>query len=34
MDREQQIQKLNQEIKNCKKCSLWKTRKNTVPMIR
>jgi len=24
------IQKLNQEIRNCKKCPLWKTRKNTV----
>ncbi len=23
--------KLNKEIKNCKKCPLWKTRKNTVP---
>ncbi|MBT9174070.1 MAG: hypothetical protein DDT21_02481 [Syntrophomonadaceae bacterium] len=22
---------MNKEIRNCKKCSLWKTRKNTVP---
>jgi len=28
---EEKIDKLNKIIKNCKKCSLWKTRKNTVP---
>jgi DNA polymerase len=26
-----ELEKLNQEIRNCKKCPLWKTRKNTVP---
>ncbi len=26
-----ELEKLNQEIKNCKRCLLWKTRKNTVP---
>ncbi|KPJ57585.1 DNA polymerase [Parcubacteria bacterium DG_74_2] len=31
MDRKTAIQKLNQEIRNCKNCDLWKTRKNTVP---
>jgi len=31
MDRAKEFQKLNQEIKNCKKCPLWKTRKNVVP---
>jgi DNA polymerase len=31
MDRKQQIQKLNQEIKNCRKCPLWRMRKNAVP---
>jgi len=25
-----EIEKLNRKIKNCKKCPLWKTRKNTV----
>ena len=28
---EKRIEKLNQEIRNCKRCSLWKFRKNTVP---
>lgn len=31
MDKKRELQKLNKKIKNCKKCSLWKTRKNTVP---
>ena len=31
MDKERRLKKLNQEIRNCKKCPLWKTRKNTVP---
>lgn len=31
MDREKEIEKLNKEIRDCKKCPLWKTRKNTVP---
>jgi DNA polymerase len=31
MNRVKEFQRLNQEIKNCKKCSLWKTRKNVVP---
>ena len=25
------LEALNREIRNCKKCPLWKTRKNTVP---
>jgi DNA polymerase len=29
--REKELEKLNQEIKNCKKCPLWKLRKNAVP---
>jgi DNA polymerase len=29
--KKKEIEKLNQEIRNCKKCSLWKTRKNAVP---
>jgi len=29
--KEKQLQNLNLEIKNCKKCPLWKFRKNTVP---
>jgi DNA polymerase len=29
--KKKEIEKLNQEIKNCRKCSLWKTRKNAVP---
>jgi len=31
MKKEAEIEKLNREIRNCKKCPLWKTRKNTVP---
>jgi len=28
--KQKEIEKLNREIRNCKKCPLWKTRKNTV----
>jgi DNA polymerase len=31
MKQEKEIEKLNKEIRKCKKCPLWKTRKNTVP---
>ena len=31
MVKSRKIEKLNQEIRNCKKCPLWKTRKNAVP---
>lgn len=31
MNKERELEKLHQEIKNCKKCPLWKTRKNAVP---
>jgi DNA polymerase len=31
MNRAKKFQRLNQKIKNCKKCPLWKTRKNVVP---
>ena len=31
MNKGETLKKLNQEIRNCKKCLLWKTRKNTVP---
>ena len=31
MDKAIAIQRLNREIRNCKKCPLWKTRKNAVP---
>ena len=31
MNKEKELEKLHQEIKNCKKCPLWKLRKNTVP---
>jgi len=31
MSKERKLEKLHQKIKNCKKCPLWKTRKNTVP---
>ncbi len=31
MAKKEKLEKLNQEIRNCKKCALWKTRKNTVP---
>ena len=31
MDKKERLEKLNQEIRNCKKCPLWKTRKNASP---
>ncbi|TET84652.1 MAG: uracil-DNA glycosylase [Candidatus Nealsonbacteria bacterium] len=31
MLKQKKLEKLNKEIKNCKKCPLWKTRKNAVP---
>ena len=31
MDKKKQLKKLNEKTKNCKKCPLWKLRKNTVP---
>jgi len=31
MKKEKEIEKLNREIRNCKKCPLWKLRKNAVP---
>ncbi len=31
MNKEKLLNKLNREIRNCKKCPLWKTRKNAVP---
>jgi len=31
MNKKIELEKLNQQIRNCKKCPLWKTRKNTVP---
>jgi uracil-DNA glycosylase family 4 len=31
MNKKEALKKLNQKIKNCKKCPLWKTRKNAVP---
>jgi DNA polymerase len=31
MNKKAALEKLAQEIKNCKKCPLWKTRKNAVP---
>jgi len=31
VNKKREFEKLNQEIRNCKKCNLWKTRKNTVP---
>ncbi len=31
MNKKIKLEKLNQEIRNCKKCPLWKLRKNTVP---
>jgi DNA polymerase len=31
MNKKRELEKLNQEIKNCKKCPLWKLRKNAVP---
>jgi DNA polymerase len=31
MSKEKELEKLHQKIKNCKKCPLWKLRKNAVP---
>lgn len=31
MNKKIEMEKLNNQIRNCKKCPLWKTRKNTVP---
>ena len=31
MNKELELEKLNNKIRNCKKCSLWKARKNSVP---
>ena len=31
MEKQKEIEKLHREIRRCKKCSLWKTRTNTVP---
>jgi len=31
MAKKEKLEKLNREIRNCKKCRLWKLRKNTVP---
>ena len=31
MNKGETLKKLNQEIRNCKRCSLWKTRKNVSP---
>lgn len=31
MSKKEELQKISREIKSCKKCDLWKTRKNTVP---
>jgi DNA polymerase len=31
MNGKKELEKLNQEIRNCKKCSLWKSRENAVP---
>jgi len=31
MDRKGELEKLNQQIRRCKKCPLWKSRKNAVP---
>jgi DNA polymerase len=31
MERKEKLEKLKQKIKSCKKCPLWKLRKNTVP---
>jgi DNA polymerase len=31
MNKKIELAKLNQEIRNCKKCPLWKTRRNAVP---
>ncbi len=31
MRKRKELEKLSRKIRNCKKCPLWKTRKNTVP---
>jgi DNA polymerase len=31
MNKKEELEKLNKEIRNCKKCLLWRMRKNTVP---
>jgi DNA polymerase len=31
MNKEKELKKLHQKIKNCRKCPLWKLRKNAVP---
>lgn len=31
MSKKEKLKKLNKKIQKCKKCSLWKTRKNAVP---
>lgn len=31
MNKKVGLRKLNREVRNCKKCGLWKTRKNAVP---
>ena len=31
MNKKERLEKLNREIRKCKKCSLWKTRKHAVP---
>ncbi|NCO80395.1 hypothetical protein GW869_01295 [bacterium] len=31
MNKKTKLEKLAREIRNCKKCPLWKTRKNAVP---
>ncbi len=31
MSKVEELQKINEEIKNCRRCSLWITRKNAVP---
>jgi len=31
MPKKEKLEKLNQKIRNCKKCSLWKNRTNAVP---
>lgn len=31
MSKKQELEKLNREIRNCKKCPLWKTREKAVP---
>ena len=31
MNKKRELEKLNQKIRNCKKCNLWRRRKNVVP---